>query len=87
MNQWIFPEKLSQEALEKVYETKGKKVSGMSDPKRVLQYIYSRLMAIKGGNFNEFTGLDNPWLPTPQVPDQAAYQPWATDKHGAEQMV
>ena len=63
MNQWIFPEKLDQEALEKAYETKGKKVSGMPDPKRVLQYIYSRLMANKGGNFNEFTGLDNPWLP------------------------
>ena len=63
MNQWIYPEKLSQEELETVYETKGKKVSAMPDSKRVLQYIYSRLMANNGGNFNEFTGLDNPWLP------------------------
>ena len=63
MNQWIYPEKLSQEELATVYETKGKKVSVMPDSKTVLQYIYSRLMANKGGNFNEFTGLDNPWLP------------------------
>ena len=62
MNKWIFPVKLDQTELEQVYETKGKKVSGMPDRKRVLQYIYSRLMANKGGNFNEFTGLDNPWL-------------------------
>ena len=34
----------------------------MSDSKRVLQYIYSRLMTHKGGNFNEFTQLDNAWL-------------------------
>ena len=63
MNQWIYPEKLSQEELETVYETKGKKVFAMPDSKRVLQYIYSRLMANKGGNFYELTGLDNPWLP------------------------
>ena len=35
----------------------------MPDPKRVLQYIYSRIMTHKGGNFSEFTQLDNPWLP------------------------
>ena len=63
MNEWIYPEKLSQAELEEVYDTKGKKVSGMSDSNRVLQYIYSRLMTHKGGNFNEFTLLDNPWLP------------------------
>ena len=60
MNQWIYPEKLSQEELELAYETKGKKVSGMPDSNRVLQYVYSRLMTHKGGNFNEFTLLDNP---------------------------
>ena len=37
MNQWIYPEKLSQEELELAYEIKGKKVSGMSDSNRVLQ--------------------------------------------------
>ena len=63
MNEWLYPEKLSQEELERVYETKGKKVSAMSDSNRVLQYIYSRLMTHKGGNFNEFTQIDNPWLP------------------------
>ena len=63
MNQWIYPDKLSQEELEEVYETKGKKVSAMPDSKRVLQYVYSRLMTNKGGNFNEFTQLDNLWLP------------------------
>ena len=36
----------------------------MPDSKRVLQYVYSRLMTHKGGNFNEFTQLDNPWLPS-----------------------
>ena len=60
MNQWIHADKLSQEELEVVYETKGKKVSAMPDSKRVLQYVYSRLMTHKGGNFNEFTQLDNP---------------------------
>ena len=55
MNEWLQPEKLSQEELERVYETKGKKVSAMSDSNRVLQYVYSRLMTHKGGNFNEFT--------------------------------
>ena len=40
MNEWLHPEKLSKEELEKVYDTKGKKVSGMSDSNRVLQYIY-----------------------------------------------
>ena len=35
----------------------------MSDSNRVLQYVYSRMMTHKGGNFNEFTLLDNPWLP------------------------
>ena len=63
MNEWIYPEKLSQAELEKVYDTKGKKVPGMSDSNRVLQYLYSRMMTHKGGNFNEFTQLDNPWLP------------------------
>ena len=48
MNQWIYLEKLSQEELELAYETKGKKVSGMSDSNRVLQYVYSRLMTHKG---------------------------------------
>ena len=63
MNEWIFPEKLSQVELEKVYDTKGKKVSGMSDSNRLLYYVYSRMMTHKGGNFNEFTLLDNPWFP------------------------
>ena len=49
MNEWLCPEKLSKEELESVYETKGKKVSAMSDSNRVLQYIYSRLMTHKGG--------------------------------------
>ena len=60
MNEWLFPEKLSKEELEKVYDTKGKKVSGMSDSNRLLYYVYSRMMTHKGGNFNEFTLLDNP---------------------------
>ena len=63
MNEWLFPEKLSQVELEKVYDTKGKKVSGMSDFNRLLYYVYSRMMTHKGGNFNEFTLLDNPWFP------------------------
>ena len=62
MNKWIFPEKLDQTELALAYGTEGKKVSGMPDTQRVLQYIYSRIMANKGGNFNEFTQLDNPWL-------------------------
>ena len=62
-NEWLCPEKLSKEELDRVYETKGKKVYGMSDSNRVLQYVYSRFMTHKGGNFNEFTQLDNPWLP------------------------
>ena len=49
MNQWIYTDKLSQEELEDVYGTKGKKVSAMPDSKRVLQYVYSRLMTNKGG--------------------------------------
>ena len=44
-------------------DTKGKKVSGMSDSYRLLYYVYSRMMTHKGGNFNEFTLLDNPWFP------------------------
>ena len=63
MNQWTFPEKLDQKALEKAYETKGKKVSGMPDLKRVLQYIYSRLMANKGAtsmNLQGWTILGSP---------------------------
>ena len=63
MNKWLYPEKLNKAELEKVYDTKGKKVSGMSDSNRVLQYIYSQLMTHQGGNFNEFTLLDNPWFP------------------------
>ena len=65
MNEWLYPEtlKLSKEELEKVYDTKGKKVSGMSDTNRLLYYVYSLMMTHKGGNFNEFTLLDNPWFP------------------------
>ena len=65
MNEWLYPEtlKLNKEELEKVYDTKGKKVSGMSDTNRLLYYVYSRMMTHKGGNFNEFTLLDNPWFP------------------------
>ena len=65
MNEWLYPEtlKLGKEELEKIYDTKGKKVSGMSDTNRLLYYVYSRLMTHKGGNFNEFTLLDNPWFP------------------------
>ena len=65
MNEWLYPEslKLSKEELEKVYDTQGKKVSGMSDSNRLLYYVYSRMMTHKGGNFNEFTLLDNPWFP------------------------
>ena len=62
MNEWTFPEKLEQTELVEAYGTEGKKVSGMPDTQRVLQYIYSRIMANKRGNFNEFTQLDNPWL-------------------------
>ena len=46
LNEWLYPEKLSQAELEKVYDTKGKKVSGMSDSNRVLHYIYSRMMTV-----------------------------------------
>ena len=46
-----------------MYGTKGKKVSKMSDSNRILYYVYSRMMTHKGGNFNEFTLLDNPWFP------------------------
>ena len=63
MNEWIYTEKLNKEELEEVYDTKGKKVSGMSDTNRLLYYVYSRMMTHKGGNFNEFTLLDNPWFP------------------------
>ena len=35
----------------------------MSDTNRLLYYVYSRMMTHKGGNFNEFTLLDNPWFP------------------------
>ena len=59
MNEWLYPEKLCQEELEQVYETKGKKVSAMSDSNRVLQYIYSRLMTHKGG-----TSTSSPSLTT-----------------------
>ena len=38
-------------------------MSGMTNSNRVIQYIYSRIMTHKGGNFSEFTQLDNPWLP------------------------
>ena len=62
MNKWSFAERLEQAELEQIYGTGGKKVSGMPDTQRVLQYIYSRIMTNKGGNFNEFTQLDNPWL-------------------------
>ena len=62
MNQWSFPERLDQAELELAYGTGGRKVSGMPYTQRVLQYLYSRIMTHKGGNFNEFTQLDNPWL-------------------------
>ena len=52
MNEWLFPDKLSKEELETAYDTKGKKVSGMSDTNRLLYYVYSRMMTHKGWNFN-----------------------------------
>ena len=65
MNEWLYPEslKFSKEDLEKLYGTSGKKVSKMSDSNRLLYYVYSRIMTHKGGNFNEFTLVDNPWFP------------------------
>ena len=50
MNEWLYPEslKLSKEELEKIYDTQGKKVSGMSDSNRLLYYVYSRMMTHKG---------------------------------------
>ena len=62
LNKWSYPERLDQANLELAYGTSGKRVSGMAHTKRVLQYIYSRIMTHKGGNFSEFTQLDNPWL-------------------------
>ena len=65
MNEWLYPEalKYSKEVLDKLYGTSGKKVSKMSDSNRLLYYVYSRMMTHKGGNFNEFTLIDNPWFP------------------------
>ena len=65
MNEWMYPEahKYSKEDLEKLYGTNGKKVSKMSDSNRLLYYVYSRMMTHKGGNFNEFANVDNPWFP------------------------
>ena len=65
MNEWLYPESLkyTKDELEQLYGTPGKKVSQMSDSNRLLYYIYSRIMTHKGGNFNEFTLLDNPWFP------------------------
>ena len=62
MTEWLYPEalKYSKEELVKLYGTDGKKVSKMSDSFRLLYYVYSRIMTHKGGNFNEFTLLDNP---------------------------
>ena len=50
MNEWLYPEslKLSKEELEKIYDTQGKKVSGMSDSNRLLYYVYSHMMTHKG---------------------------------------
>ena len=63
LNKWKYHRRFSSEQLSEAYETDGKRVSGMPDSKRVIQYIYSRIMTHKGGNFSEFTQLDNPWLP------------------------
>ena len=65
MNEWLYPEtlKYSKEDLDTLYGTSGKKVSKMSDTYRVLYYVYSRIMTHKGGNFNEFANVDNPWFP------------------------
>ena len=65
MNEWLYPEaqKYSKEDLVKLYGTDGKKVSKMSDSYRLLYYVYSRMMTHKGGNFNEFANIDNPWFP------------------------
>ena len=65
MNEWLHPESLkySKEELAKIYDTQEKKVSKMSDSNRLLYYVYSSMMTHKGGNFNEFTLLDNPWFP------------------------
>ena len=65
MNEWIYPESLkySKEELKELYGTSNKKVSKMSDSNRLLYYVYSRMMTHKGGNFNEFTLIDNPWFP------------------------
>ena len=65
MNEWLYPEalKYSKEALDMLYGTSGKKVSKMSDTNRLLYYVYSRIMTHKGGNFNEFANVDNPWFP------------------------
>ena len=38
-------------------------VDVVQDSYRLLYYIYSRIMTHKGGNYNEFTQLDNPWFP------------------------
>ena len=66
MNEWLHPEKLSKEELEQVYDTKGKKVSGMSDSNRLLQYIYSRMMTHKGE-----TSTSSLFLTTPGSPDSS----------------
>ena len=63
LNKWKFHRRFSSDQLKDAYGTDGKKASGMSDLHRVIQYIYSRIMTHKGGNFSEFTLLDNPWLP------------------------
>ena len=59
MNEWLYPEslKLSKEELEKVYDTQGKKVSGMSDSNRLLYYVYSRMMTHKGGELQRVHSL------------------------------
>ena len=63
LNKWKYHRRFTSTQLNDAYGTEGKKVSGMSDINRVIQYIYSRIMTHKGGNFSEFTQLDNPWLP------------------------
>ena len=62
LNKWKYHRRFPSDQLKDAYGTEGKKVSGMTDHNRVIQYIYSRIMTHKGGNFSEFTQLDNPLL-------------------------
>ena len=63
LNKWKYHRRFPNDQLKDAYGTDGKKASGMSDLHRVIPYSYSRIMTHKGGNFSEFTLLDNPWLP------------------------